>query len=153
VLISAVHKALPEITLEAVRHGKHCLVEKPAARRASELDAVVAEAGQSGALVRVGFNHRYHPAVLKARELVPAGAVGELMFLRARYGHGGRVGYEREWRADPDLSGGGELIDQGTHLIDLARAFLGDFAHVEGFAATYFWDMPVDDNAFVVLRT
>jgi predicted dehydrogenase len=153
VLISAVHKALPEITLEAVRHGKHCLVEKPAARRPHELDAVIAEARRTGALVRVGFNHRYHPAVLKARELVRAGAVGELMFLRARYGHGGRAGYDREWRADPDLSGGGELIDQGTHLIDLARLFLGDFAHVEGFAATYFWDMPVDDNAFVVLRT
>jgi predicted dehydrogenase len=153
VLISAVHKALPEITLEAVRLGKHCLVEKPAARRPDELTPIIAEARRTGALVRVGFNHRYHPAILKARELIEAGALGDLMYLRARYGHGGRVGYDREWRADPDLSGGGELIDQGTHLIDLARLFLGDFASVEGFAHTYFWDMPVDDNAFLVLRT
>src|ERR1700732_3504221 len=75
------------------------------------------------------------------------------MFIRARYGHGGRVGYDREWRADPKLSGGGELIDQGVHLIDLANWFLGGFAIIEGHAATYFWDMPVDDNAFLNLRT
>jgi predicted dehydrogenase len=75
------------------------------------------------------------------------------MFMRGRYGHGGRVGYDREWRADPMLSGGGELIDQGVHLVDLAGWFLGGFTHVEGFAATYFWQMPVDDNAFMTLRT
>jgi predicted dehydrogenase len=75
------------------------------------------------------------------------------MFLRGRYGHGGRIGYDREWRANPALSGGGELIDQGVHVIDLARWFLGDFSHIEGIAATYYWDMPVDDNAFMTLRT
>ena len=80
-------------------------------------------------------------------------ALGPLMFLRARYGHGGRQGYDREWRADPALSGGGELIDQGVHLIDLAGWFLGDFATVEGHASTSFWDMKVDDNAFLSLRT
>ena len=75
------------------------------------------------------------------------------MFLRGRYGHGGRVGYDREWRADPAHSGGGELIDQGVHLIDLSRWFLGPFADVDGAAHTYFWDMPVDDNAFLRLTT
>ncbi len=75
------------------------------------------------------------------------------MFLRARYGHGGRIGYEKEWRAQPKLSGGGELIDQGVHLIDLARWFLGDFNAVDGYAHTYFWNMPVDDNAFLLLKT
>jgi predicted dehydrogenase len=79
--------------------------------------------------------------------------LGDLMFLRARYGHGGRIGYDREWRAQPAMSGGGELIDQGVHLIDLARWFLGNFAKVDGYAHTYFWDMPVDDNAFMQLKT
>ena len=86
-----------------------------------------------------------------ARAIVDAGALGPLMFIRGRYGHGGRVGYDREWRADPAKSGGGELIDQGVHLIDLAAWFLGDFSDVRGAAATYFWDMPVDDNAFMLL--
>jgi predicted dehydrogenase len=153
VLISAVHRALPEIALAAVRAGKHVLVEKPAARRSAELDPVVSAAREARVCVRVGFNHRYHSSLLKARELVASGVAGELMFVRGRYGHGGRIGYDREWRADPELSGGGELIDQGVHLIDLARLFLGDFTEVEGFAHTYFWDMPVDDNGFLLLRT
>ena len=76
-----------------------------------------------------------------------------MMFVRGRYGHGGRPGYDREWRARPEISGGGELIDQGMHLIDLARWFLGDFVRVQGSVATYFWDMPVDDNAFLLLET
>jgi predicted dehydrogenase len=114
---------------------------------------VIEAATKKRKLVRVGFNHRYHPGLRKARELVDAGAIGPLMFVRGRYGHGGRVGYEQEWRANPELSGGGELIDQGVHLIDLSRWFLGDFAHISGFAHTYFWKMAVDDNAFVLLRT
>jgi predicted dehydrogenase len=75
------------------------------------------------------------------------------MFVRARYGHGGRTGYETEWRAQPQRSGGGELIDQGVHLIDLARWFFGEFVEVNGFAHTYYWDMPVDDNGFMLLKT
>ena len=66
---------------------------------------------------------------------------------------GCRVGYDKEWRAQPELSGGGELIDQGVHLIDLARWFLGDFTDVQGHAHTYYWDMPVDDNGFLLLKT
>ena len=103
--------------------------------------------------MRVGFNHRYHRAFRKARVLVDDGALGELMFIRARYGHGARIGYDREWRANPVRSGGGELIDQGPHLIDLARWFLGDFVEIVGWAHTYYWDMPVDDNAFLLLKT
>ncbi len=103
-------------------------------------------------VVKVGFNHRYHPAMLKAKEIMEREETGEVMFIRGRYGHGGRVGYDREWRADASLSGGGETIDQGVHLIDLARWYMGDFEEVSGFAATYFWDMPVDDNGFISLR-
>jgi predicted dehydrogenase len=103
--------------------------------------------------VRVGFNHRYHRAFQQARRLVDSGALGELLFVRARYGHGGRPGYAREWRAQPRRSGGGELIDQGVHLIDLARWFLGEFVEVDGFVHTYFWDMPVEDNGFMLLKT
>ena len=150
VIVSTLNGSLAAIAREAAAAGKHVLVEKPAATAAS---SSISATAKTGALVRVGYNHRYHPALQKAHELVDGGAVGPLMFIRARYGHGGRVGYDREWRADPKLSGGGELIDQGVHLIDLAGWFLGEFPNVEGHAATYFWDMPVDDNAFLSLRT
>lgn len=153
VIVSTTNDALALVTRVAVEAGKHVLVEKPAARNTRELETVIEAARRSRVQVRVGFNHRYHPALLKARELYEAGALGELMFVRGRYGHGGRVGYDREWRADPALSGGGELIDQGVHLIDLARWFLGDFPEVTGLARTYFWDMPVEDNGFMLLKT
>lgn len=153
VVVATPHNALAEITAAAVEHGRHVLVEKPAARFPEEIAPVEAAAQARGVTVRVGFNHRCHRALRKAHELVAAGVLGELLFLRARYGHGGRIGYDREWRADPKLSGGGELIDQGAHLVDLARWFLGDFTTVQGFAHTYHWDMPVDDNGFMILRT
>lgn len=153
VIIATDHRSLPLIALSAVEAKKHVLIEKPAARKSSELEKVIEIAKKNNVLVHVGFNHRYHKAFIKARELVDSGELGELMFLRARYGHGGRIGYDKEWRAKPELSGGGELIDQGMHLIDLARWFLGDFPEVEGFAHTYYWDMPVDDNGFMLLKT
>jgi len=153
VIVCTLNASLAPITLAAVRAGKHVLVEKPGALNAAQLRIVRDAAQQTGARVRLGYNHRFHPALQKTRELVDRGVLGPLMFLRARYGHGGRKGYDREWRADPKLSGGGELIDQGVHLIDLAGWLLGEFSTVEGHATTSFWDMKVDDNAFLSLRT
>lgn len=153
VVVSTLHDSLAAITLAAAEAGKHVLVEKPAARTAAELEPVMAAAQKHDVKVHVGFNHRYHRALRKAKQIVEAGELGELMFIRARYGHGARLGYNKEWRANPLLSGGGELIDQGPHLIDLSRWFLGDFDDVQGFAHTYYWDMPVDDNGFMILKT
>lgn len=153
VVAATPHNMLAEVALQAVNAGKHVLIEKPGARRAAELDPVREAARRHGALVRVGFNHRYHRALQKAREVLDSGILGEMMYVRGRYGHGGRPGYEKEWRAVREISGGGELIDQGMHLIDLARWFLGDFNRVQGKISTWFWDMPVEDNAFLLLET
>ena len=153
VIVATPHNSLAEIMAGAIAAGCHVLVEKPAARFMDDLKPLISMAERQKILVRVGFNHRCHRSFQKMREIVDAGEIGELMFLRARYGHGGRLGYEQEWRAQPELSGGGELIDQGVHLIDLARWFLGDFSEVNGFAHTFYWDMPVDDNAFMLLKT
>lgn len=153
VIVCTLNATLAEISAAAIRAGKHVLVEKPGAISVAQVDELIALAAKHNVRVRVGFNHRYHPAFQKARELFESGALGEMMFLRARYGHGGRVGYDKEWRADPKLSGGGELMDQGVHLIDLAGWFLGNFPTIEGHATTSFWKMPVDDNAFLSLRT
>jgi len=153
VIVSTLHDSLAEITQAAIIAGKHVLVEKPAAKKAEELEPLVELERQHKVKVRVGFNHRYHRSLRKAKELFDSKVLGELMFIRGRYGHGGRVGYDREWRSKPDLSGGGELIDQGPHMIDLSRMFLGDFVEYQGYAHTYFWDMPVDDNGFMLLKT
>jgi predicted dehydrogenase len=153
VIISTLNGSLVPIALEAVKAGKHVIIEKPGALNAAELKALQKAALDNNVKVRISYNHRYHPALQKAHELFTQGTLGPLMFIRGRYGHGGRIGYDKEWRSNPALSGGGELIDQGVHLIDLARWFMGDFTSIEGHAATYFWDMKVDDNAFLSLRT
>jgi predicted dehydrogenase len=154
VIVSTPHNILSAITTAAVRSGKHVLVEKPAARSVSELEAAMREINlNQPPFVRVGFNHRYHPAIHKAKQIVDSGQLGDLMYIRARYGHGGRLGYEQEWRAQADVSGGGELLDQGIHLIDLAQWFLGRLTIADGFVNTFFWDMSVEDNAFLILRT
>ena len=143
VLVSAANASLAPLAGLALENGKHVLVEKPGAVNSNQLSEIESATAGSNALLRIGYNHRFHPAFRKAYELVREADLGDLMFIRARYGHGGRIGYDREWRADPALSGGGELIDQGVHLIDLAASFMGEFTAIDGHAATYFWDMPV----------
>ena len=153
VIIATTPDIMPTITKGMLLSGKNVLVDKPAGRNARELAPVAEIARSLQVCARVGFNHRYHPALLKAHEMFLAGEVGEPMYIRAKYGHGGRLGYEQEWRANAAVSGGGELIDQGMHLIDLSRWFLGDFVTATGHAGTYYWNMPVDDNAFAMLKT
>jgi predicted dehydrogenase len=152
VIVATTHDQLAPIALAAVEAGRHVLVEKPAGRHVDEVRPIANAATARGVVAKVGFNHRFHPAFLKAREIVDSGALGPLMFIRGRYGHGGRVGYENEWRCRPEVSGGGEAIDQGSHLIDLSRWFLGDLAVEYAAAPTMFWNIPVDDNCFVALR-
>src|SRR5258708_6374631 len=110
VVVATTNDMLAEITLAAVEAGKHVLVEKPAARNVQELKPIIEAAERTGSLVRVGFNHRYHPALLKARALFEAGALGDMMFVRGRYGHGGRIGYDKKWRANPPPSCRGVLL-------------------------------------------
>lgn len=154
VIVATSHDRLVEVSLIAVRAGKHVLLEKPGARTPGELQELAKAAEESGVQVHVGFNHRFHPAMRKAKQIIDSGSLGPLYFIRGRYGHGGRIGYDKEWRAQPETSGGGELLDQGAHLIDLSHWFFGsEFTSVSGQIATYFWDMPVEDNAFLTLVT
>ncbi len=153
VIVATTHNVLAPVTLAALNAGKHVLCEKPMALNSREAEAVV-DAGRRGRrIVQVGFNHRRHPAIRRAHALVREGAIGELLFLRCRYGHGGRPGYEREWRMDPEVSGGGQLLDQGIHAIDLFRWFLGDLTVVSGVTANWVWHAPVEDNVFALFRS
>lgn len=153
VFVCTSHEHLAGLGAAALKAKKHVLIEKPGARNFEELEALVALARESKRLVKIGFNHRFHPALLKAKELLDSGRLGPLMFLRGRYGHGARPGYEKEWRAQKEISGGGELIDQGVHLIDLSRLFLGDLEAAAAYLPTYFWKMQVEDNAFMLLKS
>lgn len=152
VIVATTHDGLCEVALAAVEHKHHVLVEKPGAHHVKPLLHLRDRARENDVIVRVGYNHRFHPALRRVRELVESEQHGRLLFVRARYGHGGRLGYEREWRADPQRSGGGELIDQGSHLVDLVRFLFGDVDLAFAELRTAFWEMPVEDNAFLALR-
>ncbi len=150
-IVATTHDALPEISCAALDAGAHVLVEKPAGLSVADVDAISRASASAGRLAKVGFNHRFHPCIARAISEARSGDFGRVMFMRARYGHGGRIGYEQEWRADARRSGGGELIDQGMHLIDLSRALHGDLPLRSALVHTDFWDMDVDDNAVVIL--
>lgn len=153
VVVATPNAYLVEIGVAALEAGKHVLVEKPPGRTLEEAERLAAAARAMGRLCKVGFNHRYHPAIREARTRYDAGRIGRLIHLRARYGHGGRPGCEHEWRADPRLAGGGELLDQGVHVADLFRWFAGDAQWVAGTAQTSVWPIaPLEDNAFGLLR-
>jgi predicted dehydrogenase len=141
VVVATFNAALAPVTIASLECGKHVLCEKPLGRNLAEAEQMVAAARRAGRILKTGFNHRHHPAIWKARQLCLQGAIGPIMFIRAVYGHGGRPGYDKEWRANGALSGGGELLDQGVHILDLCRWFMGDFAEAFALTGTFFWDL------------
>lgn len=152
VIAATPHRQLPAVGIAALTRGHHVLLEKPGADRLEALLELRQAAEAADRCVRVGFNHRFHPSFLRARELIESGQYGEVFSIRARYGHGGRPGYEHEWRAQRAISGGGELIDQGLHLVDLVRYLVGDVDLAFAELRTDFWPMDVEDNAYLALR-
>jgi predicted dehydrogenase len=151
VVIAAVHDQLADLVELALAAGSHVLVEKPAGVSTAQLERLIMCQRAAQRLVKVGFNHRFHPGIARAVEEVHSGRHGELMHLRARYGHGGRPGYDREWRAEPARSGGGELVDQGMHLLDLSNWIAGPLPLHAAILRTQFWDAEVEDNAALLL--
>jgi len=154
VLICTPPNLHPEMAIAATNAGKHLLCEKPLANTLEEAQRMLESAKNNNVILKCGFNHRHHPAVFKAKELVNEGTISEINFIRCVYGICGRPGYEKEWRADSNIVGGGHLTEQGIHAIDLFRWFLGDFNRISGHIATNFWQTAsLEDNAFVILET
>ena len=151
VVVATVHDQVARLSRQALEAGAHVLVEKPAGVSVSQIEALIECQRASSRLVKVGFNHRFHPGIARAAEEVHSASHGELMYLRGRYGHGGRIGYDREWRAEPARSGGGELIDQGMHLLDLTHWLAGPLPLHSALLRTHFWDTSVEDNAALIL--
>ncbi len=156
VIVAVVNKFTKDIVVGALDSGKHVLAEKPLGRNAIEAEQMIRRvqaASKEFQVLKTGFNHRFHPAVWKAKRICNTGKIGEVLTIRARYGHGGRPGMEKEWRSSKDLCGGGELLDQGVHVIDLIRWFGGEIVEAFGKVETRFWNIEVEDNAFAFLKT
>lgn len=155
VSVATTNNMLAVIARHALERGKHVLAEKPCALDSAELAPVVELAKKQGLIFQAGFNYRFHPAMQRAKALVESGTIGRLLHGTARHGHGGRLGLEKEWRARPEVSGGGELLDQGVHLIDLVRWLAADeICSVQAVVTTEFWPIqPLEDHAFCLIET
>ena len=151
VIISVPNNLSSFISIEALKQEKNVLCEKPLGRNAAEDKKVLKETQKHKKIFKVGFNHRFYSSISNAKKIYDKGEIGKLIFIRARYGHGGRYKMEKEWRMDKKISGGGELRDQGVHIIDLIRWFGGEPDKIFGMAEARFWKANVDDNAFVIM--
>jgi predicted dehydrogenase len=154
VVVATPNAYLVPIALAALDRGKHVLIEKPPGRNLEEARQLAqASARTERCVVKIGFNHRYHPAIMRAQELYQNGVIGPIINIRGRYGHGGRLGYEHEWRSNPRLAGGGELTDQGIHLVDLLNWLAGMPQSAYCLMQTAVWPIaPIEDNAFALLK-
>jgi predicted dehydrogenase len=142
-----------DLVVQALEAGKHVFAEKPPGRSIADIERIRdIEARSAGLTVKVGFNHREHESVRLSQSLIASGELGRVMWMRGTYGKAGGPGYEGDWRADPAIAGGGILLDQGIHMLDLFRLFGGEFTEVKSFVGETFWRVGLEDNAFALLR-
>lgn len=152
VVIAVPHIYLAEIGEKAFSLGKHALIEKPVATNKKDLEELIRLAEARNVRFMPGYNYRFLGHIQKAKKLVDAGAIGDIMFIRTRHGASGKVGYEKEWRHKKEM-GGGVLLDAAVHSVDLARWFMGDFTEVKSMSENLFWRSGVEDNSFLLAKT
>lgn len=141
-----------KLTIEALNAGKHVFCEKPPAFTGSDVLEIREAEKLSGKKLMYGFNHRHHDSIIKIKELIESGEYGKVLWLRGRYGKSVTEDYYNQWRAKKELAGGGILIDQGIHMLDLFLYLSGDYDIVKAEVSNLYWKMDVEDNAFVILK-
>ncbi|NDJ53022.1 MAG: Gfo/Idh/MocA family oxidoreductase [Chloroflexi bacterium] len=154
VIVAAYNNIAPDATVESLNTGKHVFCEKPPGRTVEDVERIIAaEQANPGLKLQFGFNHRHHYAVMEVKEMIDSGRFGNILWIRGVYGKSGGESFENIWRNDVDIAGGGILLDQGIHMLDLFRYYCGDFVETKSFVTTAYWNIPVEDNAFAMLRT
>lgn len=154
VFVCTPNNLIPEIAVRSLNSGHHVFCEKPPGRNLADIQRIcAAELANPDCRLLFGFNHRHHPGITDAKAIIDSGALGSILTLRGVYGKGGGYDYHTSWRNDPAIGGGGILLDQGIHMLDLFRLFVGEFSEVTGMRGIMAFDVPVEDNAFVLLRT
>lgn len=143
----------PKVTIESLNKGLHVFCEKPPGRNIRDIEEVIeAESKAEGKVLKYGFNHRYHESVILAKKSIESGEYGEIINLNGVYGKSKIVSFDGGWRSDRKVAGGGILLDQGIHMLDLIRFFAGEFSEVKSFVDNNFWQHDVEDNAYALLK-
>jgi predicted dehydrogenase len=146
------HRIVP-LCKQALAAGKHVFSEKPPAFNAAEVEEVRAVEAESGRTLMYGFNHRHHGSIQKMKEIIDSGQMGKILWMRGRYGKEVDDAYFQGWRADPKLAGGGIMLDQGIHMLDLFLHFAGEFHEIHALVSNLFWQTEgLEDNVFAIMR-
>ena len=141
-----------ELTIRSLNAGKHVFCEKPPAFTAAEVLEVIEAEKRSGKKLMYGFNHRHHDSIQHMKKLIDSGQFGKILWMRGRYGKSVDESFYNNWRAKKELAGGGILIDQGIHMLDLFLYMAEDFDEVQSMVSNQYWNLEVEDNVFATLR-
>jgi predicted dehydrogenase len=141
-----------QLTMLSLAAGKHVFCEKPPAFTAEDIREIRAVEKESGKKLMYGFNHRHHDSVIKMKHILDSKEYGNILWMRGRYGKSVTPDYGDQWRAKKELAGGGILMDQGIHMLDLFNYFCGGYDVVKAELSNLYWNMDVEDNAFVILK-
>ena len=144
----------PEVTMAGLERGLHVFCEKPPGRTVADIASVIeCERRHPGLKLMYGFNHRYHDSVRDALKLIQSGELGKVINLRGVYGKSKMIRFDSDWRTVRAMSGGGILLDQGIHMVDMMRLFAGEFTEIHSFVSNDYWHHDVEDNAYALMRT
>lgn len=140
------------LTIQSLKAGKHVFCEKPPAFTAKDIEEIRAVEKESGKVLMYGFNHRHHASIKYMKKLVDDKEFGKILWMRGRYGKSVDETFYDNWRAKKELAGGGILIDQGIHMLDLFLHLGGNFDNVHASVSNLYWNLSVEDNVFATLE-
>jgi len=153
IFVSLPNYLAAEVTIAGLERGMHVFCEKPPGRNVRDIENVIAiENRHPGVLLKYGFNHRYHDSVREAFRIVRSQELGKIVNIRGLYGKSKIIPFSGGWRSERKYAGGGILLDQGIHMLDLMRLFCGDFVEVKSWVSNSYWNHDVEDNAYVLMR-
>ena len=152
IIVSTPNYLNKDLTIRSLKAGKHVFCEKPPAFTASDVEEIRKAESNSGKKLMYGFNHRHHDSIIRMKEVVDSGEFGRVLWMRGRYGKSVTKDFFTQWRAKRNLSGGGIVIDQGIHMLDLFRYLGGEFDKVSAEVSNLYWKADIEDNAFVILK-
>lgn len=152
VFICTPNHLIKDLVIDCLKAGKHVFAEKPPGISSAEVKEMAEAEKKYGKVLKFGFNHRYHPAIIKAKELISDGSFGDILWMRGRYGKSVDPNFDKNWRSKKEFTGGGILMDQGIHMLDLLLHFCGEFDDAKAFASNSYWQGEVEDNVFAILK-
>jgi predicted dehydrogenase len=141
-----------KLTVESLKKEKHVFCEKPPGLNAKDIEDVIIAENKYKKTLMYGFNHRHHDSIQKIKQIVDKKEFGRILWMRGRYGKSVETDFYKNWRSKKEYSGGGILIDQGIHMLDIFLYLAGDFDKIQAVVSNLYWDLDIEDNVFAMLQ-